>query len=497
MSGAARFLNPDEAAALVPDGTVVAVVGAGGGLLEPDEVLAAIERRFLASGHPRELTLVHTQGLGDRGQRGINHFAHEGLVRRVIGSHWSWAPRMQALAAAEKIEAYALPGGVLQHLLRDSAAGRPGLLTHVGLGTFVDPRLEGARMNATAVQPLNEIVRFDGRDYIRYLPLKANVAIVRGSRADARGHVSFEEEGAELDALVLAMAAHNNGGQVIVQVRAEAGVGERAARAIRLPGALVNAVVVVPQQTQSYAEGFDATLSGSQPPLRAEPPEPPASTGSWERRAVGWRAFQELREDDVVSFGFGVPDEVATLAGRHHLRCHATLDHGHHGGHSLQGALFGYVRDGLAMIDSPSQFDFYSGGGIDIAFLGFGEFDGQGNVNVSRLGGSIIGPGGFIDISQGSRRVVFCGTFDARGGQQRKLVPRVEQVSFSGQRALDTRQQVLYVTERAVFRLTPEGIVLEELAPGLDLQADVLGRMGFAPLIGRGGPWPMPLPPAG
>ncbi|MES2262609.1 MAG: CoA-transferase [Pseudomonadota bacterium] len=512
-----KFLSAQQAVAMIGDGATLAITGAGGGLVEPDGLLAALEQRFLETGLPRGLTVIHAQGLGDGDQRGLNRLAHEGLVARVIGAHWAWSPRMQALAAAEKIEAYALPGGVIQHLLREIGAGRPGLVTHIGLGTMVDPRLGGGRMNQRAQEALSEIIQLDGREYIRYKPFKVDFALLRGSLADARGNTSLEEEGAELDALALAMAAHNSGGKVLVQVRAKVERGALAARSVRLPGALVDAVVAVPDQPQRYGDGFDARLTGTVPPGAHLPDGAGTEAGTEvaasavQRRIVGARAHQELSGSGIVSFGFGMPDEVAALAARsgNAARYHQSVDHGHYGGTSLQGDLFGFVRDGEAMIDSPSQFDFYSGGGIDIAFLGFGQFDRHGDVNVSCLNGKVIGPGGFIEIAQGSRKIVFCGVFETGGlqvalergalcisrpGAVRKVVEQVEQVTFSGRQALATGREVLYVTERAVFRLTSEGIALLEIAPGIDLQRDVLDRMGFAPLIPAGCPRIMTAP---
>ncbi len=477
-------------------------------MVEPEALLAAIERRFLQTGEPNNLTIVHAQGLGDGDVRGLNRLAHEGLVKRVIGAHWSWSPRMQALAAEEKIEAYALPGGVIQHLLREVGAGRPGLITHIGLGTMVDPRHGGGRMNARAKDALSELITLDGREYIHYKPLKIDIALLRGSVADTAGNVSMQEEGAELDALVLAIAAHNGGGQVLVQVRAEVANGSLAARSVRLPAALVDAVVVVPEQVQSYDDLHDPRLAGSTPPDALDPVALPAENAvaaNWERHVIGARAYAELSDAAIVSFGFGMPDEVAVLAAKNaqHKAYYQTIDHGHYGGHALQKHLFGFVSHGEAMIDSPAQFDFYSGGGIDIAYLGFGEFDRHGNVNVSKLGGKVVGPGGFIEITQGSKKVVFCGSFEAvrlkiavqdkklsilHQGAIAKLVDAVEQISFSGQRARETGQEVLFVTERAVFRLTDEGIALEEIAAGIDLQTEVLDRMGFAPIIRPGYP---------
>lgn len=500
-----RFVSLDEAASLVPDGACVGLVGGGGGLCEATALHAAVEARFLATGHPRGLSLVHSLGLGDRDRRGVNRFAHEGMVRRVIGGHWVWSPRMQDLARAGKVEAYVLPAGVVMQLLREIAAGRPGLYTHVGLGTFVDPRQDGGRMNAAACDTLVELVQIGGRDYLRYLPFVVDVALLKGSVADEDGNISLEEEPANLDTFAMAQAVRACGGKVIVQVRAVVPRGGLTARQVRIPAVLVDAVVVDPDQRQGYDFAYDPAISGQGGGDDEQlPPLPPLSV----RQIIARRAAMELRDGAVVNFGFGIPDEVATLvAARGEAdRYHRTIEHGTYGGTLLTGSLFGYARNPSAMIDGPSQFDFYSGGGLDIAFLGFGEVDAAGNVNVSRLGGVTVGPGGFIDIAQNARKVVFCGTFDAKGsdldwsggvlnirrhGSVGKFVPQVDQITFSGAEALRRGQEVLYVTERAVFRLSPEGLRLAEVAPGVDPVGDVTARMGFAPVAGT----PLPMPP--
>jgi acyl CoA:acetate/3-ketoacid CoA transferase len=498
---ATKLMRAEAAAALVPDNATVAVTGAGGGLVEPDAILAAIEARFLSTGHPRGLTVVHALGIGDRESRGINRFAHEGMVAKAIGGHWTWSPRMQALARAEKIEAYVLPGGVISQLMREIGAGRPGLYTHVGLGTFVDPRLEGGRVNARAKDVLVELVEIDGRELLRYRPFKVDIGIVRGSFADAEGNVSLDREGANLDAWAVALAAHNSGGRTLVQVGQAVEAGALPARSVRVPAPLVDAVVVEPGQRQSYAEAYDPSLSGERRVALPEEPAPPLSA----RQAIARRAAAELRPGAVINFGFGIPDGVAKLiAARGQLgHYYQTIEHGTYGGALLDGMLFGYARNATAMLDSPSQFDFYGGGGLDLAFLGMGELDGAGNVNVSRLNGEVVGPGGFIDIAQNARTVVFCGTFETKGsaidcgggrltirrpGAIAKLVEKVEQITFSGAVARRAGQEVVYVTERAVFRLGGGGVVLSEVAPGVDLQRDVLSRMRFRPL--------MPAPPA-
>jgi propionate CoA-transferase len=491
-----QFLSAEEAIRQIPDEATVGLIGGGGGLVEASMLHEQVERRFLSTGHPRRLTCIHALGIGDRESRGMNRFAHPGLVRRVIGGHWVWSPRMQQLARDNEIEAYVLPGGVVMQLMREVAAKRPGLITHVGLGTFVDPELEGGRMNAAAQEPLVERISIDGRTYLRYLPIPVDVALLKGSRADAEGNISLEEEPANVDIYAMAAAAHNSGGQVIFQVREQVPAGALPAREVRIPSAIVDVVVVDPEQRQGYELVYDPSISGESLDLSYQSPPPEFSV----RLAIARRAQQELQDGAVINFGFGIPDQVASLIASEGSsgRYYQTIEHGTYGGSLLTGNLFGYAKNPTCMIDGPSQFDFYSGGGLDIAFLGFGQIDAQGSVNVSKLGGVTVGPGGFIDIAQNARKVVFCGTFDAKGtrletgegrlevshpGSIRKLVREVDQVTFSGPQALVQNQEVLYVTERAVFRLTPEGVTLTEVAPGVDLERDVLQQMDFVPRI--------------
>lgn len=491
-----KFVTADEAAALIGDAVTVGLVGGGGGLMEASHVFAAIERRFLATRHPADLTLVHALGIGDRKEMGLNRFAHVGMVKRVIGGHWVWSPRMQELARDNKIEAYMLPGGVIMQLYREIGAGRPGLVSHVGLGTFVDPRLEGGRMNAAAKASLVDVVTIDGDQWLRYKSFPVNVAVIRGTYADPQGNVSMIGEAANLDIYAIALAAHNSGGTVIAQVRQAVEAHSLPARQVNVPGVLVDAVVIDPEQRTGYDVVVDPALSGERRGIDPQHPPQPFT----ERQVIARRAAMELREGAVVNYGFGIPDAVAKLiANRGHGDRYAqSIEHGAYGGTLLEGSLFGYARNPSAIIDAPSQFDFYSGGGLDIAFLGFGQLDAAGNVNVSKLGGLPVGPGGFIDIAQNARKVVFCGTFDTKGtrlatgdgrlrinrhGNVRKLVRNVDQITFSGQQALRQGQEVVYVTERAVFRLTGEGAVLTEIAPGVDFERDVLDRMEFRPVV--------------
>ena len=488
----------EDLAAHVPDGATLALTGSGV-FLEADAVFAVLERSFLQSGHPRDLTIIHALGIGDGRGSGLSRFAHEGMVRKVIGGHWSWSPPMQALARENRIEAYSLPSGVISTLMRESGAGRPGLVTRIGLGTFVDPRVDGGRCNASARDRLVELIDIGGETYLHYKPLRIDVAIVRGSDVDRRGNVSFAREPADLDACALALAAHNTGGRVICQVERRLGARVLPSRLARLPGILVDAVYVAPGQRQTHLPEYDPHISGEAPTDRlaqARAPELPVGL----RRTIAERAMRETEGARSVNFGFGIPGGIPGLLKAANAATYwGTIEQGIHNGEMLDGKMFGAARDPDAIIPSVDQFDFYSGGGIDIAFLGMGQMDSRGNVNVSMMDGRLVGPGGFIDIAQTARKVVFCGAFEAKGleietdaagrlairkyGRIPKLVAEVEHITFSGDQARRNGQAVLYVTERAVFRLGHESVELIELAPGIDLQRDVLERIGFTPAI--------------
>jgi propionate CoA-transferase len=495
----ARIATAREAVARIPDGATVAVAGSGGGLLEPDAVLAALEARFVETGHPRDLTLVHALGIGDGKQTGLMRLAHEGLLKRVIGGHWSWAPPLQAMARDNLIEAYTFPAGVIATLYREIGAGRPGVITHIGLGTFADPLHGGGKCNARAQEDLVERITLDGKTWLRYMPFRLDFGIVRGSLADPWGNLTLMHEPADLEAYALALGVHNSGGRVIAQVRARHDTQFVPARLARIPGVMVDDIVVVPEQRQCAASEYDPAISGEALPF-GELGALDMPTGV--RRIVALRAARELPEGASVNFGYGIPGGIpGVLAEQGRLGSYwGSVEQGIHNGQLMDGAMFGAARYPQAIVPSVDQFDFYSGGGVDVAFLGMGELDGTGNVNVSRLGDLIVGPGGFVDITQGARKVVFCGTFEAKGlevesaggrlvirspGQVPKLVEQVRHISFSGQRAREQGQEVMYVTERAVFRLRPEGIELSEVADGVDLQRDVVQRMRFRPIVGN------------
>ncbi len=493
-----RFVSAADAAALIPDGATVAISGNGAGMISPEAVLAAVEKRFLETGHPRDLTLVHSLGLGDRGALGTNRFAHEGMIRKVIAGHFTWSPGMQQLIREEKVEAYCLPGGVIQQLLREIGAGRPGLFTHSGLETFVDPRQDGGRCNARSREELVELLHIDGREVLRYKPFRVGVAIICATYADPRGNLSPEEEAIDMDIHTIALAAHNSGGVVIAQVRQVVESGSLRSRSVRVPGIMVDAVVEDPRQEQFYGLGYDPAVSGSRrADLGALAAEIPSKL---ERRIVARRAAMELRAGASLNFGFGMPGGIFGVIAEqgNASELWMSVEQGTHNGRMLDEHLFGAARNTDAILPSIEQFDYYSGGGIDIAFLGMGEADAAGNVNVSHLGGNLIGPGGFIEIAQNAKKVVFCGTFDAQGGclewsqgrlvvvkpgKVRKFVSRVERITFAASYARRTGQEVLYITERAVFRLGGQGLELIEVAPGILIERDILPYMDFRPHI--------------
>lgn len=491
-----KVVTAEAAAGLIKDGVTVLVDGSGGGVNEPGLVLKALENRYLGTQKPNGLTVLHPSGMGDAQGGGIDRLAHKGLVSKSIGGHWNWCPGMQQLATSEQIEAYCLPQGVISHLLRAIAGNKPGVITHVGLGTFVDPRLDCGRLNAKAKDAMVELITIRDKEYLFYPSFKVDVAIIRGTCADEQGNMTMEDEGLFAETLSSAQAAKNSGGIVIAQVKRVVKTGTIDPRTVKVPGVLVDVIVVDPDQRLSFETDEDGTLSGSKRVDGANFPPLPHDV----RKIVARRAACELRQGDVVNLGFGMPDGVATILAEEVQSEHVTftLEQGHIGGVPATGANFGLVRNQLAMVDAGYQFDWYDGGGLDIAILSFAQVDLQGNVNVSKFGGRIAGIGGFVNISQGAKRVVFVGTFKA-GRQQveisadglsivqeapsAKFVSKLAQVSFSGTYARQWSVPVTFVTERAVFELREQGLVLTEVAPGLDAERDVLAQMEFRPSV--------------
>lgn len=485
-----KIVSAADAVGLIRDGDTIATGGfVGVGFAE--NIAVALERRFLSAdsgGHPRDLTLLYAAGQGDGKERGLNHFGHEGLLKRVIGGHWSLVPKLQQLAMSGKIEAYNLPQGVISQLFRDTAAGKPGLITHVGLGTFVDPRHGGGKINARTTEELVELLTLGGKEYLFYKSQPVHVGIIRGTTADALGNITMEREALTLEALAIAMAAHNSGGIVIVQVERIAERGTLNPRQVKIPGILVDCVVVAEKpeyHMQTFAEPYNPAYSGElRVPLSAV-----ATMAMSERKIIARRALMELRPNNVVNLGIGMPEGVAAVAAEEKLLDLVTLtaEPGVIGGMPAGGLNFGAATNADAVIDQPYQFDFYDGGGLDVAVLGLAQADRHGNLNVSKFGSKLAGAGGFINISQNARKVVFVGTFTADKGATRKFINEVEHRTYSGEYAARRGQEAWFITERCVMRLVLDGgmsgLELTEIAPGVDLERDILAHMDFKPAI--------------
>lgn len=492
-----KIISNEAAADLVASGDTITTSGFVG-IGVPEYLLKGLETRFLQSAQPTGLTLLFAAGQGDGQERGLNHLGHKCLLQRVVGGHWGLIPKIAKLAIEGSIEAYNLPQGVVSHLYRDIAAGKPGTISRVGLETFVDPRADGGKINPQTTEDLVTLMKIAGESFLFYKAFPIDVALLRGTTADPAGNITMEREALTIDNLAQAMAAKNSNGIVIVQVERTVAPGSLNPRDVEIPGALVDAVVVAPAEDhmQTFATAYSHAYAGK---YRVEADTMPAMTLS-PRKIIARRAAFELPINGMVNLGIGMPEGVASVASEEKLLDHLTLsaEPGVIGGQPASGLDFGAAINTDAIINQAQQFDYYDGGGLDLAVLGMAEVDGSGSVNVSRFGPRLAGAGGFINISQNARALVYAGTFTSGGadirleqgtlaieteGRVKKFVSAVQQVTFSGPRAARLSQPVLYVTERCVFRLTSGGLELLEIAPGIDLERDILSLMDFEPVM--------------
>ncbi len=497
-----KIISAAEAAAMVKDGDTFVTTGFVACEM-PESINKAIEKSFLETGHPCNLTLFYAAAQGNRDGSGADHFAHEGLLKRVVGGHYNMVPELGKLIFDNKLEAYNFPQGTLSQLFRDIAGHKLGTITHVGMNTFADPRVEGGKLNSVTKEDLVEVVNICGQEKLLYKAMNIDIAFIRGTFADERGNVTLERECCTNEATAIAQAAKNCGGKVVVQV--EKVVQSVDPRLVKVPGIYVDAIVVAEhpedQDQCQGTSGFDPAMTGDiRIPLGAlDYPKMSA------KKIMGRRAAMELEADKVVNLGIGAPEFVSMVANEEGIGDYMTLtvEAGPVGGVPQGGNKFGGSINVEAILDQPYQFDFYDGGGVDLAFLGLAECDKKGNINVSKFGPRLAGCGGFINITQNAKKVFFIGTFTAGGlkvhvedgklvidqeGKQKKLIDTVEQITFSGEYAVKTGQPVMYITERAVFELKADGVHLTEVAPGIDVQTQVLDLMDFAPIIPEGGP---------
>jgi propionate CoA-transferase len=493
-----KVVSADAAIARINDNDVIATTGFVQSCI-PEMLHAALEKRFVDSGAPRDLTLIMCAGAGDSKGLGTGRLHHEGLLKRVIAANFGRMPKVAQAAQDNKIQGYNLPQGVISKLYRTCASGSPGLFSKVGLHTYVDPRLGGGKVNTVTKEDLVKLVEVEGKEWLFYKATPINVALIRATSADPLGNLSMEKEALTLDVLAQAMAAHNNGGLVIAQVERIVAEGSIKPKDVKVPGILVDCIVVADppeMHRMNYGVMYDPGLAGE---VRVTVDSLPKMELD-ERKIIARRASFELPPNGVINLGVGAPDGVANVANEEKVTPYLvmTTEAGAVGGVLAGGSSFGSSANAHSILDQNQMFDFYHGGGLDLTCLGMAECDSLGNVNTSKFGGKLNGCGGFIDISQNARAVVFAGTFTAGGlevaieggklrivkeGRAKKFVKQVEQVTFSGQYAAEKQQPVIYVTERCVFQLTDHGLELIEVAPGIDIERDILPHMAFKPHI--------------
>ena len=497
-----KLITASQAAQLIKDNDTIAFNGFAFGFGFPEAIAKAIGKRYEQEKKPENLTLLFASGCGDSGKSdfGLDHFAQEGMVRRIVAGHVGLAKKLSGMINQNQVEAYNFPQGVITHLYRAIAGGKSGVITHVGLKTFADPRLEGGKMNEKTKEDLVEVIQVDGKEQLFYRSMPIQVALIRGTKIDEHGNMTLEKEGVYLETLHIAQAAKNSGGIVIAQAEQVVKHGSLNVREIEIPGMLVDYIVKAEQEDHKMNAGvqYDPSYTG-EAVIPVEQIEPMKMSP---RKIISKRCAMELERNTIINLGIGMPEGVAAVALEEGISdwTTMTIEAGSVGGVPGSGTNLGGATNVEVIIGHPNMFDFYDGGGLHIAFLGLAQADEKGNINVSKFNGRMVGCGGFVNITQNTKRVVFCGTFTAgkseievadgklvikKDGQYKKFIKEAEQVTFSGEYAKEVGQEVLYVTERAVFRLTEKGMELIEIAPGIDLQKDILDQMEFKPIISK------------
>jgi len=493
-----KVISLEEAVSLIKNGDCIATSGiCMSGV--PEELMQGIEISFLEKGTPNNLNAIFAAGQGCWDDvHGWQHLAHEGLLASVIAGHYGTCANLGKLVEDNKIIGYNLPQGVIVDMFHEAVKGMPGHITKLGLKTFVDPRLEGGKLNSKTTQDLVKVISIENEEYLMYKTPKIDIALIRGTTADMFGNISFEEEALPVDMRLIAMAAKASGGKVIVQVKYSC---ERLMTdKVAIPGIFVDAVVVSKdpinnhRQTQMYY--YEPSMSGHSFVSTDDIPSLPLDA----KKVISRRAAMELTKGAVINLGVGTPEGVANVAAEENASDLITMtsESGAVAGIPMGGKAFGAVQNAWAIIEQGVQFDFYDGGGLDVTYLGLAEVDPVGNVNVSHFGTNVTGCGGFINISQNTPNLVYCGTFTAGGlkeeikdgkliiskeGRNKKFIDKVQQITFSGEYGAEIGQNVLYVTERAVFKLVKGGLKLLEIAPGIDIQKDILDQMDFKPIV--------------
>ena len=503
-----KFINSKEAVSLVRDNDTIAFSGFAG-LSVPESLISALEKRYLESGYPRNLTLMFAAAQGDGGGRGLNHMAHKGLIKRVIGGHFNLAPRLAKLMYENHIEGYNFPQGVMCNIFRDIARKSDFTLSKIGLGTFVDPRLEGGKVNSITNEDMVELIEMKNSEYLLYHHRKINVAFIKASYCDESGNISLESEATYSEAFIIAQAVRNCGGTVIVQVDKIVSNDIMKCKNVNIPRLYADYIVLVSdikEKEQVLGMDYDPQITSNTNMYDIDVErflrENNISEKTSPRTVIGRRAEMELKKGDVVNIGIGMPEEISKIAFETGMNKYITLtvEPGPIGGIPQSGKRFGASINPECILDQLRQFDFYDGGGLDVAFLGLAECDKMGNINVSKFAGKLAGCGGFINITQNAKRLVFCGTFTAKGlkadvcngkidivneGLNRKFKNNIEQITFNGERAIKSGHKVMYITERAVFELFEDGLHLIEIAPGIDVKKDIMDMMEFTPIIDK------------